>query len=738
MVQVRKSFPQKTDGSLDIDIWLQSLSGFNKINDQKRMHAACNMAMAAQQQDTRAKNGRVGCFDAGLEMATILSELHLDESSLIAALIYRAVREKWVDLGSVKQLLGSEVTQLIVSVLRMASISSLRHEKNSVLGQDQAQVENIRKMLVAMVDDVRVGLIKLAERTQAIRAVKKQPPARQEKVAREVFDIYAPLAHRLGIGQIKWELEDLSFRYLQPKEYSNIANMLNGRRMDRQSYIDNAVDIVRQRLQASNIDAEVSGRAKHIYSIWRKMQRKNVSFDQVYDIHAIRILVKELKDCYASLGVVHTQWRNIPNEFDDYIASPKPNGYQSLHTAVIGPKSKVLEIQIRTDEMHEEAELGVCAHWLYKGTDTNNKSQSYEQKIEWLRQVLEWHEENDGELSSAFSYEFGKERIYVFTPNGHVVDIAVGSTPVDFAYHIHTEVGHKCRGAKVDGRIVPLNTVLQSGQQVEILTGNEAVPNRDWLRASLAYVNSGRARSKVRAWFRKQAREENINAGRILLDKELKRLSVTSVDYKRLAEQLQQLTVDDLYAKLGAGDISTSRILRIAEKLFVDEQESQAPLFSTQTSAKQTGSNAVDVSGVGNLLTVNAMCCKPVPGDEIVGYVTMTRGVSIHRRDCRDFLQAASQQPERVIAVSWSSEERGYYPVDIAIEAYDRTGLLGDVTGLLSNMHINVVNVNTHSDRNSNTAHMKLTLEIHDIEQLVSLLGRLSFMPNIVSAVRAG
>lgn len=742
MVQVRKAFPQQHDGTLDFDIWVSQLYGFKSAESIARFKKACAMAAAAQTQAGLDQYEDQGCFDAGLEMVAILNELHLDDESLIAAVIYRSVRQSLVDIEQVEQLLGSGVAILVRDVQRMAAISQLRYDKKPVLGQGQAQVENIRKMLISMVDDVRVGLIKLAERTHAIRAVKDQPRERQCKVAQEIFDIYVPLAHRLGIGQIKWELEDLSFRYLQPDAYSAIAKQLDGRRIDRQAYIDRAVDIVEEKLRDTGIEAAVNGRAKHIYSIYRKMQRKGVSFDQLYDIHAIRILVKELKDCYACLGVIHTLWRNIPNEFDDYIASPKPNGYRSLHTAVVGPESKVLEVQIRTQDMHEEAELGVCAHWLYKGTDTRSKSSSYEDKVEWLRQVLEWHEESGGdseivEVASELGRDFDNDRIYVFTPEGHVVDITQGSTPVDFAYHVHTEVGHKCRGAKVNGRIVPLNTVLENGQQVEILTGKDAVPNRDWLRENLGYLNSGSARAKVRAWFKKQAREENIAAGSQLLSKELKRLSMTSVDYKVLAEHLKQSSVENMYAALGAGDLSTTRVLRAAEDLFGKyTTDAQAPLFPSRISSTRK-KNAVTVSGVGNLLTANAKCCKPLPGDDIVGYVTIQRGVTIHRKDCRDFLQAQAQQPERVIAVGWDvSVNDGMYPVDIEIEAYDRTGLLRDVTALLADMRINVNNINTTSDKLNNAAHLYLSVETRDVDQLVNVLGRLSNIPNIINAAR--
>jgi len=746
MVQVRKTYPKRENGTLDVDTWLASLPGFTDPDTTARMQIACQLSSAAQSsiiKKNQRPHGLIGCFDAGLEMAGILGGLHMDEEVLIAAVIYRAVREERVAINKVESSLGSEVASLVQGVLRMAAISSLRTETEPVLGQGNAQVENIRKMLVAMVDDVRVGLIKLAERTQAIRAVKNHSdPEKQKRVAREVFEIYAPLAHRLGIGQIKWELEDVSFRYLEPEAYASIAKMLDGKRLDRDRYIGEVVDVVESQLKEAGIDAVVSGRAKHIYSIWRKMQRKNLAFDQVYDIRALRIMVPQLKDCYASLGIIHTLWRNITREFDDYIANPKDNGYRSLHTAVIGPNAKVLEVQIRTNDMHEASELGVCAHWLYKGTDTNGNNKSYEQKIEWLRQVLEWHEDAGGdsdinELASELTNDFGKDRIYVFTPEGHVVDVPYGSTPVDFAYHIHTEVGHRCRGAKVDGRIVPLSTVLRNGQKVEIITGPESTPNRDWLRASLGYLNSSRARSKARAWFKKQAREQNVHAGRILLEREIKRLALTSVDYKILTKKLQYLTVDDLYGALGAGDVSTSQIMRIAENLF--GKPTPPPVLVAKPSSKvdkRQSQSDVTVLGVGNLLTQIAQCCKPVPGDDIAGYVTVSRGVTVHRKDCSHFLQVDSQQLERVIEVSWGAEKSGLYSVDIGIEAYDRTGLLSDVSGLLAAMRVNVISVNTITDKDKHTADMRLTLEIHNIEELVRILARLNNMPNIINTER--
>ena len=744
MVQVRQTYPKLASGALDTDSWLMSMPGFDSDDTARRMVIAAELAATAKADNaaTAANHSSIGCFDAGLEMVGILADLHMDEEVLIAAVIYRAVRENRVSIEVVESRLGAEVSGLVQGVLKMAAISTLRTETSPVLGQGNAQVENIRKMLVAMVDDVRVGLIKLAERTQAIRAVKNHPdPEKQIRVAREVFDIYAPLAHRLGIGQIKWELEDVSFRYLEPQAYGSIASMLDEKRLDREQYIGQVITLVEEKLKQADIEATVSGRAKHIYSIWRKMQRKGVSFDQVYDIRALRIMVPQLKDCYASLGIIHTLWRNIPREFDDYIANPKDNGYRSLHTAVIGPEAKVLEVQIRTEAMHEESELGVCAHWLYKGTDTNGNNQGYEQKVEWLRQVLEWHEETGGtadiaDLAGELTQDFGKDRIYVFTPEGHVVDVPFGATPVDFAYHIHTEVGHRCRGAKVDGRIVPLSTVLRNGQKVEVITGSESRPNRDWLRASMGYLSSSRARSKVRAWFKQQARAQNVDAGRGLLERELKRLALTSVDYKVLTEKMHYNSVEDLCAALGAGDISASQVIRLAESLFGTPVEPQLKVSKTAKPSSKRNNNSVTVLGVGNLLTQIAQCCKPVPGDDIAGYVTVSRGVTVHRKDCSHFLQVDSQQHERVIEVGWGAEKSDLYTVDIVIEAYDRTGLLSDISGLLAAMRVNVLNVNTHTDKDKHTADMRLTIEIHDIEELVRILARLGNMPNVINAER--
>ncbi|HCG78226.1 MAG TPA: GTP diphosphokinase, partial [Oceanospirillales bacterium] len=468
MVKVREDHPLLHDGSLDIDRWLEEISHTSDLHNPEELREA--LELAKKLSDEAIANRTYWSIDSvqmGIEMAQTLIDLRLDNASIIAAILYRAVREGRLALQKVERQFGQEVAKLIEGVLRMAAISAIQNSSDEVvLGQRQAQVDNLRKMLVAMIDDVRVALIKLAERTSAIRAVKDAPEEKRRKVAEEVFNIYAPLAHRLGIGHLKWELEDLSFRYLQPDAYKKIASLIDEKRLARQDYIDSVVKTLRDELTAADIHCDVYGRAKHIYSIWRKMSRKNLDFSKIYDIRAVRILVPELRDCYATLGIVHSLWRHIPNEFDDYIANPKENGYRSLHTAVIGPEGKVLEVQIRTNAMHEDAELGVCAHWLYKGTDISAKDQGYEQKIAWLRQVLEWQEDLDdlprffGELRS----DINPDRIYVFTPDGHVVDLPTEATPVDFAYRVHTEVGNKCRGAKVDGRIVPLTYRLNTGE----------------------------------------------------------------------------------------------------------------------------------------------------------------------------------------------------------------------------------------------------------------------------------
>ncbi len=739
MVQVREQFHISEGGEVDLDIWLASLPISPTEEEGVQLLRACEAVRASLDtpgEDTLDWARERDCFLAGLDMAHILADLHVGLDCLLAGILYRAVREQRLAAEQVRADYGDNVAHLIEGVLRMAVIGDLRHHSGApVLGQADAQKDNIRKMLISMVDDVRVALIKLAERTCAIRAVKNDEQ-RKSAVAQEVFDVYAPLAHRLGIGHLKWELEDLSFRYIYGEAYRKIARLLDGKRLERDRFIAHVKQLLGEELKRAGIEFEIAGRAKHIYSIWRKMQRKGIGFSQVYDIQAVRIIVDEVKDCYATLGLVHGLWRNIPNEFDDYVANPKENGYRSLHTAVIGPEGKILEVQIRTHQMHDEAELGVCAHWRYKGSDgETGLASSYEEKIAWLRQVLDWHEET-GDASGVaeqFSFDVAQDRVYVFTPHGDVVNLTLGATPLDFAYYVHTEVGHRCRGAKVNGSIVPLTYTLKTGERVEILTSKEGQPKRDWLQPGLGYLRTSRARAKVVHWFKTQAREENIAAGRQLLEREFKRLALTSIDYQRIAKKVQQSSVEDMYAAVGAGDLASSQVLNAAQGLVEHRPEPELVLARPGASAYR---GQVQVSGVGNLLTHMAGCCKPLPGDCITGFITQGKGVSIHRCDCARLLRLQESNPARIIEVEWGEAPRERYEVDLAIEAYDRQGLLRDITGLFANARTNVLMINTQSHRKTHTATMRVRVEVADLGSLSKLLERINRLKNVISAQR--
>lgn len=741
MVKVRDDQPLSMDGQVNLDAWMQRMRDKAVVIDEDELLRACRIARRAEEEAIAAENiwsEGTSSFRTGLEMAEILAELKMDQETLEAAILYRSVREGKLQQETVLDQFGPSVASLVDGVLRMAAIQQKhRGSHKTVLGQTGSQGENVRRMLVSMINDVRVALIKIAERTCAIRAVKDTSATKRYKVAREVFDIYAPLAHRLGIGHIKWELEDLSFRYLYSGEYKKIAGLLDEKRLAREAYVRSLIETLESKLDEARIDGEVNGRVKHIYSIWRKMQRKNISFSQVYDIRAVRILVPEVRDCYSALGIVHSTWRNIPKEFDDYIASPKPNGYRSLHTAVVGPEGKVVEIQIRTYQMHDDAELGVCAHWRYKGTDVRSASQGYEEKMAWLRQVLEWHDElvaidNGGE---DIQREVTDDRIYVLTPEGHIVDMPTGATPIDFAYRVHTEVGHACRGAKVNGRMVPLTHALQIGDQVEILTGKNAQPSRDWLNSDLRYVTTSRARAKIAAWFKAQDREQNIIDGKQALQREIKRFGLDAPDYRELAEHLKHGSADELFASVGAGDTKLMQVVHALER-----QQRPKPDLKEVPVKPPKDSGPVDddlnILGVGNLLTTIAGCCKPVPGDAIMGYITQGRGVSIHREDCVNLLQLRNNEPERIIEVSWGRKVSHAYPVDVLIEAYDRTGLLRDIMLVLANAHVNVLAANTLSDKSESMARIRLTLEIDGLERLGKVLSQIERTPNIVDCRR--
>ena len=741
MVKVRDDH-LTDDGSVDIDGWIANLASQVELKDINQIRAACDLAQKVETETIANHaqwNADISSLQIGMEMSQVLAELHLDQASIVAAIVYRPVREGRLKLAQVKQQFGPEVAKLIDGVLQMAALTQAQGASRlKVLGQTEAQVEHMRKMLVAMIDDVRVALIKLAERTSVIRAVKNAQPERRLKVAREVFDIYAPLAHRLGIGQIKWELEDLSFRYLEPESYKKIAKLLDEKRLDRQYYIENVVDTLKNAIEGAGIKCDIEGRAKHISSIWRKMSRKNIEFSQVYDIRAVRILVPELKDCYAALGIAHTFWKHIPHEFDDYIANPKENGYRSLHTAVVGPEGNVLEVQIRTPEMHEDAELGVCAHWLYKGTDVKGKDAGYEEKISWLRQVLEWHDElgDLNELVGTLREDVTPDRIYVFTPKGHVVDLQPNSTPVDFAYRVHTEIGHKCRGAKVNGRIVPLSYRVKTGDQVEVLTSRDAQPRRDWLHAENGYVNTSRARAKVAAWFKGQARGQNIIDGKGMVESEIKRLGLQGLNIHKIAKDLDFPHLEDMHAALGSGALRITQVVRLVQRQLTPEErfEDQLSLLPT-AQVKAVDGSEVYINGVGKLLSSLAPCCHPLPGDKILGFITQGRGVSIHKSDCNNILNLKLSQSNRITEVSWGDSPVNRYPLELAIKAYDRQGLLKDITILLANEEVNVLALTTSSQEDG-TADLMVTVEIESLQHLGRLLNKIQQLPNIMDVYR--
>ena len=712
--------------------WLDSLRATLAPADHARLTDACALAEQAHAGQTRASGEPY--VRHVLAVANILAELHLDTDTLIAAVLHDTVEDTDVTLDQIRDRFGNDVASLVDGVTKMALISSLRGAERAE--REHLQAENLRKMLLAMAEDVRVVLIKLADRLHNMRTLQALPPARQQRIARETMDIFAPLANRLGIWQIKWELEDLAFRYLNPDAYKAIARQLAERRVERDAYIARFVDHLQQELDTVGIHAEVRGRAKHIYGIWKKMQRKRQAFHQIYDVRAVRIYVDTIPECYAALGVVHTQWQYLPGEFDDYIATPKENNYRSIHTAVVGPEGKVVEVQIRTWEMHRESEYGVAAHWRYK--EGAQSDSDFDEKIAWLRQLLEWKDEvsGAGEFVDQFKSAVFADRVYVFTPQGRIIDLPAGATPIDFAYRIHTEVGHRCRGAKVNGRMVPLTHKLKTGDRVEILTVKKGGPSRDWLNPALGYLATSRARHQVQHWFRRQNHEQNVAAGRAIVERELRRLGLADVSYGKLAQQRGQRSVDDMLAQVGIGEIRPTRIVAAAQPLSSPPPAPEAqPLV--RRSRQQQGAGDIRVHGVGDLLTKFARCCKPVPGDPIVGYLTQNQGISIHRRDCHNVLHTVAKHPERLVEVDWGPEQTaGHYSVDIELVAFDRQGLLRDVTTVLANEKLNITAVNTTTRRATHTTHMVITVEVPDLGVLSRVLARLGQLPNVTEARR--
>lgn len=723
--------------TLTFETWLKSIQPGRTNREIEFIRRACEVAQKAHQGQYRASGEPF--FQHSLAVANILADLRLDYETIAAAVLHDVLEDTDVTLEEIERDFGPSVAKLVDGVTKMGQIQEFRGQTEKSK-KERARAESLRKMLLAMVDDVRVVLIKLADRTHNMRTLGSLREDKRKRIAKETLDIFAPLANRLGIWQIKWELEDLAFRYLSPETYKQIARMVDERRINREQYVSRVARLLKDELAKAGVKADVSGRPKHIYSIWRKMKRKGVNFDQIYDVRAVRVLVNDISDCYAALGIVHTLWRPIPGEFDDYIATPKDNMYRSLHTAVVGPEGKTIEVQIRTYEMHQDAELGVAAHWRYK--EGSKTDENFDRKIAWLRQLMEWKEDvvDAAEFIDQVKAEVFQDRVHVLTPQGDAIDLPAGSTPIDFAYYIHTEVGHRCRGAKVNGKIVPLNYQLKNGEQVEVLTAKRGGPSRDWLNPHLGYLKTSRARSKVRYWFKHQNYEENVSHGRAILDRELNRLGISEINYERLSRSLNFNKVDDFLAAIGRSDISTPQIISAINSLVeeaapAEKDEWQLPTPST--SRMTTTPSSVQIQGVGNLLTNLAQCCRPVPGDDdIIGYITRGRGVTIHRRDCPNVLRFNERSPERLIEVGWEAEPDVTYPVDVEIVAFDRPGLLRDITAIVANEKINLSAVNVNTRKKEHQARVYATLEISNIDKLSRVLALIAQLPNVLEARR--
>ena len=760
MVRIREELPRHQDdgaqptamtlasaAEIDLETWLARLCHQLDVDDLVLLRRACDLVA------TRAFDARYTCrssaYLTGLGMADILAHLRVDEETLVSALLFRSVRVQIVNLDEVGVFFGLDVQALVRDTLSMGRLSDLI-EKNKRLedhfeNNQREHLSGIYKMLISVTEDVRVVLIKLAERTFAVRELSTASRDRQERVAREILTIYAPLAHRLGIAQLKWELEDMAFRFLAPERYKEIAKLLNEKRIEREQYIQKVIHLLRAELKIQAIAADVTGRVKHIYSIYRKMKSKQLSFDQLYDIRALRVLVENVPDCYHALGIVHQLWRHIPDQFDDYITNPKANGYRSLHTAVIA-ENKSLEVQIRTFTMHHEAELGVCAHFNYKEGSKKSNDQHFNYKLHSLRAVLENYQERSDSAPSVDEdaddlQDWGEfEKIYVFSRDGDIKELPKKSTVLDFAYHVHTEVGNHCYAARVNQRYVPLNYQLKTGEQVEILTKKDREPNRDWLVNSLGYIRTARARDKLRHWFRQQDRSKNIEIGQDILSKELVRLAIhpKSIDLNDYSQHFNMKSGEDILCGLVTGDISLTQLMRqINRQMHIDQAEPELVLKpALHPRASQTlSAHGILIDGLDNVELHFAQCCQPVHGEPIGGYITLHRGVSIHHLACVEYQRLLLREPERVIEANWELQATRGQTIEIVVEAYDRRGLLKDLTQVIFADHINIRQVNTLSEQNG-IANMRLTIEVKGLAQLSRLLARLEQQPGIISARR--
>lgn len=685
-----------------------------------------------------------GAMQSGAEMVEILCSLSMDNDSLQAAFLLPFIEANAIDETALGEDFGNGIATLIRGVREMDAIRYLKATHHDSV--KSGQIDNIRKMLLAMVEDFRCVVIKLTERVVHLRKMKKAPEDERVLAAKECSNIYAPLANRLGIGQLKWELEDFCFRYLHPQQYQKIARLLHERRVDRKQFIDDFVAFLKKAMKAEGISAEIYGRPKHIYSIWRKMQKKSLEFDELFDVRAVRIVVERLQDCYAALGIVHTHFRHLPDEFDDYVANPKPNGYQSIHTVVLGPRGKTLEIQIRTQQMHEDSELGVAAHWKYKEGPNASSRSGYENQIIWLRKLIAWQEEmsHSGEIMDEVRSQVFDDRVYVFTPKGDVIDLSTGSTPLDFAYHIHSDVGHRCIGAKIGGRMVPFTYQLQMGDQIEVITQKHPNPSRDWLNPNLGYIHSSRSRSKIHSWFRKQDRDKNMLAGRQMLENELGQLNISLKESEKpLLGRYNLNSIEEIFTAIGSGDIRINQMLHFLQghfnQLTAEEADQRVLKNVTRQNAPSRNrrkNGRIMVEGVGNLMHHIARCCQPILGDEIVGFITQGRGISIHKAYCPQLIDLRSRCAERIVEAVWDETYSSGYSVVVRVIAQDRSGLLRDITVLLANEKVNVLAINSRSDTKKRQATIEMNIEIYNLQTLARILVRLNQLPDVIHAGR--
>jgi GTP diphosphokinase / guanosine-3',5'-bis(diphosphate) 3'-diphosphatase len=739
---------------MKIESLMEVLPDYYTVVDREMIMRAYRFAEKAHSGQKRASGEPY--ITHCVAVAGILAEMRVQPVVVVAALLHDTVEDNPLTLEDIRTEFGDEVAKLVDGVTKLTNLPRVsradqHHPDDKTPSSQETQpvpvggdenidaslrsrkrdlrIETLRKTFIAMGDDIRIVLIKLSDRLHNMRTLGYMPEDKRKRIAQETLDIFAPLANRLGIWRIKWELEDLAFRYVNPEKYKEIAENLNDRRTDRETEIIEIIKHLKNILDQSEISVDITGRPKHIYSIFRKMSDRGKPFEMVRDLRAVRLIVPDIPSCYAALGVIHTHWRPIPQEFDDYIAAPKDNFYQSLHTAVIYDDGRPLEVQIRTPEMHQNAEYGIAAHWRYK--EKAKRDEIFEQRVVWLRRLMEWRQdvEDAQEFVDGMKSDVFQDRVYVFTPRGDIIDLPSGSTPIDFAYQVHTEIGNRCRGAKVNGKLVSLDYTLKTGDQVIILTAKQGGPSRDWLNHNLGLVKTQRAKSKIRQWFKRQDREQNLYQGRLILERELRRLGIIDTDLAELARQFEARTVEDLFVAIGCGDLSQGRIIN---KLSEISKQGVDPLLVSRapTEIKKGGSPVV-VLGLNNILTTFARCCNPAPGDEIVGYITRGRGATIHRQDCPNILRMIDR--DRIVRVSWG-ERQQTYPVAIEIKAYDRQGLVVDITGIISSEGVNLLNIGVKVAHNY--ASIQMVIEVHDISQLSRVLTRIENLPNVMEAHR--